>query len=173
MRLAGVGLLAGWACAPGAPAPPPGSSSAPAVDAAMEQRADTLRGTVRETGSEPATLFVLQTPFGATVRLEGERPLLRRVAGLEVMLRGVGGAAAGSPFGVREVNVRASNGVPAVDGVLDRRNGGYVLVTRDGRALPVAHLPDALRGMIGGRIWLAGPLDQPPVSFGVLAEPIT
>jgi len=163
---AGLGLLAGWACAP---APPRASATPPAASAGAAQAADTLRGIVEETGAEPATQLMLRTARGAVVRLDGERSLLRRFAGLEVMVRGAGGTGA---FGVREVRVRASNGVPAVDGVLDRRGGAYVLVTREG-TLPLPHLPDALRRMVGGRVWLAGPLDRPPESFGVLMEPVT
>ena len=171
MRLAGLGLLAGWACAPGSLAPPPGSGASSAhTGHAAEQPADTLRGVVAETGYEPATLLVLHTAGGRVVPLDGERRLLRRVVGLEVTVRG---APVQGGFGVREVRVRAHEGVAAVDGVLDRRGGAYLVVTRDGQTLAVPHLPQALRGMIGGRVWLAGPLDQPPHSFGVLSEPVT
>jgi hypothetical protein len=155
------------ACAPGAPAPPPAGSAS--SDPAPAAAADTVRGTVEEVGSEPGTWMVLRTAGGPVIRLNGERPLLRAVVGLEVMVRGTPGAGG---FAVREVHVRASNGVPAVDGVLDRREGGYVLVTKDRGTLPIPHLPEALRGMIGGRVWLAGPLDRPPDSSGVLTEPV-
>jgi hypothetical protein len=155
------------ACTPGVPVPPPaGSASSPPAQAGAA--ADTVRGTVEEVGSEPGTWMVLRTAGGAVVRLDGERPLLRAVVGLEVMVRGT---PAPGGLGVRDLQVRASNGVAAVDGVLARRSGAYVLVTRDRGTLPVAHLPEALRGMVGGRVWLAGPLDRPPDSFGVLSEP--
>jgi len=155
------------ACAPGAPAPPP-AGSAPS-DPAPAAAADTVRGTVAEVGSEPGTWMVLRTPGGAVVRLDGERPLLRAVVGLEVMVRGT--PAAGG-LAVRELRVRSSNGVAAVDGVLERRGGGYVLVTSERGTLPVPHLPAALRGMVGARVWLAGPLDRAPDSSGVISEPV-
>jgi hypothetical protein len=154
-----AGALVFLACAP-APAPPPSGSAA--------AQADTLRGTVEEVGSDPGMWMVIHTPDGRAVRLDGERTLLRQVVGLEVMVRGTpvqGG------FAVREIDVRASGGIPAMDGVLERRSSAYVLVTRDGRALPIARLPDDLRGMLGARIWIAGPLDQPPQSSGILSGP--
>ncbi|HET6763323.1 MAG TPA: hypothetical protein VFH27_06615, partial [Longimicrobiaceae bacterium] len=89
---------------------------------------------------------------------------------LEVAVWGVPHAA-GSTFDVQRVEVRASGGVPALDGVLERRGGADVLVTHDGRAHAIPHLPDGLRGMVGARVWLAGPLDRPPDSFGIIAPP--
>ena len=48
----------------------------------------------------------------------------------------------------------------------------YQYSSRHGlRRLPLPHLPSALRSRVGGRIWLAGPLDRAPDSFGVIAEP--
>ncbi|HVG45797.1 MAG TPA: hypothetical protein VM890_13745 [Longimicrobium sp.] len=133
-------------------------------------RTDTLRGTIEVVGSEPATSVALLLDGGArAVRLDGERPLLDRLAGLEV-------AVWGSPvragvFRVERVAVRASGGVAAVDGVLAREGAGWVLATEDGRRLPIARLPETLRGMAGARIWLAGPLDRPPNSSGVIRAP--
>lgn len=154
--------LAAVACARGAPA----AGSASTLAAA----ADSLRGTVEVVGSEPGTSVALLMEGGArAVTLEGERPLLDRLAGLEVAVwgslirRGV--------FRVDRVAVRASGGVAAVDGVLARAGGGWVLVTDDGRRLPVAHLPEVLRAKAGARVWLAGPLDRPPDSSGVILEP--
>ena len=148
------------ACARGAPA---------AGSAAAAPAADSLRGTVEVVGSEPATSVALMPGGGArAVTLEGERPLLDRLAGLEV-------AVWGSPvrpgvFRVERVAVRASGGVAAVDGVLAREGAGWVLVTEAGR-LPIARLPETLRGMAGARVWIAGPLDRAPDSFGIIRQP--
>jgi hypothetical protein len=152
--------LAAVACARGRPA----AGSASAVPAA-----DSLRGTLEVVGSEPATSVALVLDGGArAATLEGERPLLDRLSGLEVAVWGAPVRA--GVFRVDRVAVRAAGAVAAVDGVLAREGGGWVLVTGDGRHLPVPHLPAALRGMAGARVWLAGPLDHPD-SFGVIREP--
>ena len=153
--------LAALACARGAPA----AGSASAAPAA-----DSLRGTIEVVGSEPATSVALLLDGGArAVTLEGERPLLDRLAGLEVAVWGAPLRA--RVFRVDRVAVRASGGVAAVDGVLAREEGGWVLVTEDGRRIPVPHLPESLRGMARARVWLAGPLDRPPNASGVIVDP--
>jgi len=157
--------LAAVACARGAPAP-----AGAATSAGTEVRVDTLRGMIEVVGSEPATSVALLLDGGArAVTLQGERPLLDRLAGLEVAVWGA--LVRPGVFRVDRVTVRASGGAAAVDGVLAREGGGWVLVTEDGRRLPVPHLPEALRGMAGARVWLAGPLDRPPDSSGVIRGP--
>ena len=154
--------LAALACARGAPAdhrPARNETSA----------ADSLRGTVQVVGSEPGTWVALMLGGGRrAVTLEGERPLLDRLAGLEVVVWG----APGRPgrFRVERFAVRAASGVAVEDGVLAREGAGWVLVTHDGRRLAIARLPQALQGKAGARVWLAGPLDRAPDSFGVVAE---
>jgi hypothetical protein len=129
---------------------------------------DTLRGTVAIVGSEPMTSIVLQTAAGSS-SLCGALELLRRGAGLEVAVWGSRNAQ--GQFCVDRFAVRSANGVPAVDGILTRAGEGFALVMVDGRRLPIARLPDALRSSIGARVWLAGPLDRAPDSFGVIADP--
>lgn len=162
-------LLASCALALAVCAQEPRPSSA---DPAPAATADSLRGRVEVVGSDPGMWVVLQMDGGRrAVTLLGERPLLMRLAALEVVVWGVPDPR-GNTFTVRRVEVRADNGVPALDGVLDRRGGGYVLVTHDGRAHPITHLPDDLRGMVGARVWLTGPPDQPVQSFGIIQEPV-
>ena len=151
---------AALACSPRAPAPPQAEPGAAA--------GDTLRGTVAIVGSEPMTSIVLQTA-GATTSLCGARDLLRRAAGLEVAAWGSRDAQ--GQFCVHRFAVRSANGIPAVDGVLAREGHGFALVMADGRRLPIARLPDALRSSVGARVWLAGPLDRAPDSFGVIGDP--
>jgi len=154
--------LALAACARGSAA----GDAAPGADAAVP--ADTLRGTVRMTGSEPGVIFVVVDAAGRATALDGDRALLERLAGLEVAVRG--DAMAGAPFRVARVSVRAVEGVAAVDGVLAREGGRDVLVMHDGTRRGVARLPEALRGRAGARVWLAGPLDGDVDSFGVIAD---
>ena len=131
------------------------------------QRADPLRGTVAVAGSEPLTQVVLRTAEGDVV-LAGARRVLERVAGLEVAVEGA--READGRFRVERMEVRASAGVPAADGTLAREGERWVLVTAGGRRLAVARLPAPLRGKAGARVWLAGPLDRPPDSWGVIEE---
>jgi len=152
--------LAAVACARGVPA---------AGAAAATAAADSLRGTIEVVGSEPATSVALLMDGGArAVTLVGERPLLDRLAGLEVAVWG--SLLRPGVFRVDRVAVRAASGVAAVDGVLAREGAGWVLVTVDGRRMAIPRLPEALRGMAGARVWIAGPLDHPD-SFGVIRDP--
>jgi hypothetical protein len=151
---------AALACSPRAPA----SQAEPGAAAG-----DTLRGTVVIAGSEPMTSIVLQTRAGATRSLCGAREPLRTVAGLEVAVWGA--ANAQGQFCVHRFAVRSANGVPAVDGILAREGRAFALVMGDGTRLPIARLPDALRSSVGARVWLAGPLDRAPDSFGVIGDP--
>jgi hypothetical protein len=130
--------------------------------------ADSLRGVVRITGSEPGVTFVVVDAAGRSTALDGDRAVLERLSGLEVAFRGE--ARAGAPFRVTRTEVRAANGVPAVDGVLARDNGRDVLLLRDGSRHVVARLPEALRGRTGSRVWLAGPLDGNLDSFGIIVD---
>lgn len=63
--------------------------------------------------------------------------------------------------------VRASDSVPALDGTLRRSDGHDVLELRDGRRLPIGHLPDRLANANGMRVWIAGPLEA-PIAAGVI-----
>jgi len=165
--VAALCALAALACARGAPAPADARAAPAAAEAASA--ADSLRGTVRVVGSEPLTQVVLEPAGGgAAVALEGERAVLQRLAAIEVMV--AGDAETPGRFRVARVAVRSANGVPAVDGVLAREGDRWVLATADGRRLPVPHLPEALRDHAGARVWLAGPLDRAPDSFGVIVE---
>lgn len=130
--------------------------------------ADTVRGTLQATGSEPAVTFVVVDAAGRGTPLEGDRGFLRRLEGLEVAVRGVRRPDA---LQVQDVAVRGANGVPAVDGVLVREGAGYALRMADGGRRPIARLPEGLRGAVGARVWLAGRLDGDVDSFGIVGPP--
>jgi hypothetical protein len=147
------------ACAQQAPAP-----------AASAAAGDTLRGRVEIVGSEPGTQVALLMDGGArAVTLDGDRALLDRLSGLEVVVWGT--PRRPGVFRVDRFAVRASGGVPVRDGVLQREGGSWVLVEHDGRRTPLANLPAELRALPGARVWLAGPATAPPQSYGVIAPP--
>lgn len=121
-------------------------------------------------GAEPGTWVVLRLDGGSRdMTLLGDDVLLRRLAGLEVAVWGA--VERPGSFRVTRLAVRSADGVPAVDGILTRVGEGFALVMADGRRLPIARLPDALRSSVGARVWLAGPLDRAPDSFGVIGDP--
>lgn len=130
--------------------------------------ADTLRGTVAIVGAEPATSVMLQDDQGAATPLQGEEATLRALAGIEVAVRGLAGGR--GTFQVASVAVRAHMGVPAVDGILVRRGAGWALITAPGDTVPIAYLPEVLRGSEGARVWLAGPLDRSPDAWGTIRQ---
>ena len=156
------------ACALALAACAPAGGAGEAAEADSAAAGDTLRGTVEVVGSEPATSVVLRTADGRVVALDGARPLLDRAAGLEVR---VDGTATPRAFHVARMIVRAANGIPAVDGLLARTDDGWFLETATGETVAIAHLPEPFRGMEGARVWLAGPLDRPADSYGVLVPP--
>lgn len=141
---------------------------------------DSVRGVVSEQGAEPLTVLLL-TPAdgGAPVALTGKDvAMLRRVVGLGIVARGTARdvpVAASAPrgvatFDVESFAVRAVDGVSATDGILRAAGEGYALQLSDGRRLAIAMLPLALRGKLGSRVFIAGPLDRSPVAYGIIAE---
>jgi hypothetical protein len=139
----------------------------------------TARGIVVIAGSEPRTALLLMPAGDAQpFALTGEAtPLLRSVAGVEVEVEGerVGGAvlpdvAPDTPqLDVRHFTVIAVNGVAAQDGTLEHDGAGFHLRLHGGERIAVRELPPSLRQHVGARIFLAGPLDRAPSSYGIIA----
>ncbi|MBA3889426.1 MAG: hypothetical protein H0X64_02750 [Gemmatimonadaceae bacterium] len=114
------------------------------------------------------TSIVVRPASGGAVTITG--PLAReiaRAAGADLWVSGVRGQPG---LEARAYAVRSVDGEPAVDGVLARDGDRIVLVTPAGRRTITQPL-QALRGMIGARVWLVGPLDGTIASYGVLREP--
>lgn len=135
--------------------------------------ADTLSGTVAVVGAVPATRVVLRPAGGgADVELVGaQRDALARVAGAEVRVAGRPAratAGAGRALDVVSFAVTAVDGQPAVDGRLEREDGGLVVVTADGRRIRLVQPPAALQDWVGARVWVAGPPDREPQAFGLI-----
>ena len=120
-------------------------------DLAGRTRGDSVRGVVTIVGAEPARQVVLRVD-GNNISLSGMATSgLGRLAGTEVMVRGV--KITPRDIVVSDYLVRASDGVAAWDGTLDE-DGGLRLTDGSGRKrLP--SVPAALRGMVGARVWVA------------------
>ena len=130
-------------------------------------RADTLRGSVEEVGTGEMPDLVLVPPGGGrSVSLRGPlRPLLEHVVGLGVVA--VGDRQADAVTVDRFVVVSA-NGLPTTDGILSARHDSLFLATVDGAKPALVHPSPVLRGHVGGRVWVAGPIDQEPVTYGII-----
>lgn len=152
------------------------------VAGATGRMLDTARGIIRRVGNDPVSVLVLMSGEGANAKvlaLAGPQlAQLDRASGLEVSVAGVltdERNVTASPrgafvFQVRHFFVRAADGQPAVDGVLNFQNGTYFLVAANGVKRDVPNLPIALRSEVGARIFLVGPLDRAPSAFGILAD---
>lgn len=137
---------------------------------ARSDAADTARGIVAVVGTSFDSKVVIKSPTGGrSVTLIG--PLAQsigRLSGADVWVNGTrdeNGQINASRFQVRTVD-----GIAALDGTLITHNDRLVLVTRDGKQHPIDNPPPALRDHIGARVWVAGPLDKGPVTFGVIEE---
>ena len=157
----------------------PGNMST--VDSAAPAGAtDTVRGILQRVGNDPLSVLILSSSAGDTVfAVRGALLVqLNRAVGLEVMLAGTRSSTrdySASPrgamvFQVAQFFVRRADGQIAVDGVLNRRDGKYFLVTTLGERKEVAYLPQELRGQVGSWVFLVGALDKAPSAYGILSE---
>jgi hypothetical protein len=149
-------------------------SHADDVDASA---ADTVRGTLALLGNEPMSeLRIIPVGGGAPLVLAGRQSaLLRGLARLDVMVAGRmtskrGAAGGAGVFTVDSFVVRAADGMPAHDGIIAEHAGRFYLVVSGGTRMPADHLPGMLRGKVGARVFLTGPLDRAPASYGVIME---
>lgn len=130
--------------------------------------ADTLRGIVKVVGGGiDAHPVVAPHGGGATVTLTGPHAAtLRKVSGTEVWITG---SRQGATMTVDRFLVRAVNGVPAMDGTVTARDGGFALmITGEHVEHPLGHPPTALRSHVGHRVWITGPLESDALTFGVI-----
>jgi hypothetical protein len=133
--------------------------------------ADTLRGIVRAVGAGiDARPMLRPNGGGLQVTLLGNQAAaLERLSGADVWV-------SGKRSGTRSINVdrflvRSVDGVPAIDGTLIARDGGYAIVTTaDHAEHPIVSPPAALRSHVGARVWITGALETGAVTFGVISD---
>lgn len=124
---------------------------------------DSLRGVLTYQGTEPARQVVLQTAE-ATVALSGMATTgMSRLVGKEVVVRGV--KVTPRDIVVSDYIVRAVDGVPAFDGVLDAE--GALRLT-DGSGVRRLTVPAPLRAYVGARVWIAM-RDGAAVNYGIVS----
>ena len=127
---------------------------------------DSLSGIVSVTGTAFEQRLVLRAD-DRTMSLTASAAdsfALSRVGGTEVVVRGVAGEGA---FSVVSFTVRSVEGRAVADGVL-RRDGDRLVLDTPGASIALGNPPSELRSMVGARVWIGGPLDTGPNSYGVI-----
>lgn len=127
---------------------------------------DSLTGIVAIVGTTFEQRIVLR-PRESTVALAasaGDSAALSRIGGVEIMVRGRSEA---STFRVASFSVERVAGAPVVDGVITRDGEHLVLATAT-RRIRLRNPPAAFQEMIGARVWVGGPLDTGPNTYGVI-----
>lgn len=158
---------------PGAEKPLPlgeratGATRSAATQAAHE---DTLRGTPAVVGTDRFNQVTLRPAGGgkAVVLAGAQARMVGRASGADVWVAGT--RRSDGQLEVSRFEVRAVDGVPAMDGTLEESAGQYYLATADGRRHLVNNVPAALRTHVGERVWMTGTLEKGPVTFGVLGR---
>lgn len=138
----------------------------PVRNSTAETAPDSLTGTVSVTGTSFEQRLVLRSGDSA-VRLSATAPdsaALTRMSGVEVL---VTGRRAGNVLEVERFAAVRVAGAPVVDGVLRNDGGRLSLETHQG-TVQLGNPPNSLRGMIGARVWVGGPLDRGPNVYGVI-----
>jgi hypothetical protein len=127
---------------------------------------DSLIGAVSVTGTAFEQQLVLRSGDRATPLSAGasDSAALSRMGGVEVL---VIGKRTPDLFQVERFTAVKVAGSPVVDGFVRYDGGRLALETTHGR-VPLGNPPVALRAMIGARVWIAGPLDTGPNSYGVI-----
>jgi hypothetical protein len=131
--------------------------------------ADSASGTISITGTAFERQIVLRSANSTeTLSAHGsDSAALSRMGGIEVSVVGL---RTDNVFSVRSFTAVRVAGASVVDGVL-RRDGDRILLETSSGRIPLGNPPGELTKLIGARVWIGGPLDTGPNSFGVIAPP--
>ena len=138
----------------------------PAPKPSVAIETDSLTGIVSITGTAFEQQIVLRSGNTATT-LSAAAPdsaALSRLGGVEVL---VVGRRDGNRFRVEHLTALSVAGSSVVDGIV--RSYGDRLVVETARGpLPLGNPPAALRALNGARVWVGGPLNTGPNTYGVI-----
>jgi hypothetical protein len=140
------------------------------TSAGKTARADSVSGTIAVTGTTFDEQIILRTSTGVRTLVAqsgADSAALRRLSGVEIVARG---RSDGRIFLMSNFLVTRAEGRPVTDGVLRQTNGRLVIATRTG-TYELGNPPTALQALVGARVWLSGPLDSGPTSFGLITPP--
>ena len=126
-----------------------------------------LHGVVSVTGTSFEQQIVLQAPNRSTRLVPanaGDSAALVRLGGVEIAARGT---IDGSALRVASFTALSASGAPVVDGIVHVDGRAIALETPTGR-VALGNPPTALLQMNGARVWVSGPIDKGPNSYGVI-----
>jgi hypothetical protein len=131
--------------------------------------ADSLTGIVSIVGTGFEHRIALRSGDGVVYlsATASDSAALSRVGGLEIK---VIGRRDPRLFRVEHFTTLSVAGAPVADGVLRSDGGRLVLETAHGR-IPLGNPPAALRSLVDARVWIGGPLDRGPNSYGLIVPP--
>jgi hypothetical protein len=138
----------------------------PAPKPSVAIEADSLTGIVSITGTSFEQQLVVRSGTTATL-LSAAAPdsaALSRLGGVEVL---VVGRKDGNRFRVEHLTALSVAGSPVVDGIVRNYGDRLVLETTRG-PLPLGNPPSGLRALNGARVWIGGPLNSGPNTYGVI-----
>lgn len=128
---------------------------------------DSASGVISITGTAFAQHIVLRE-VNATEVLSADSAdsaALSRMGGVEVSMLGL---RTDDAFHVRSFTAVKVAGAPVLDGIVRSEGNRFALETAD-RRIPIGNPPPQLKTLVGARIWIGGPLDTGPNSFGIIA----
>ena len=142
--------------------------------AAHAETPDSLVGVVSVTGTSFERQLALRNVDGARTgapllaallsAAPADSAAMSRRGGIEIVVRG---RRDGKQFRVANFAVLRVDGAPVMDGVVLRDGARLALQGARGR-VNLGNPPAALRAMVGARVWVGGPLDTGPNTYGVI-----
>jgi hypothetical protein len=132
--------------------------------------ADSAVGVIAVTGTSFEERLMLRVD-GEWIRLRpdaGDSAALTRLSGVEVLVRG---QRLTSGLLVQSFSVLRVDGQRVFDGVIRQDGARLVLETATDR-VALGNPPAILRGMIGARVWIGGPLETGPNTYGIIVAPV-
>jgi len=138
-------------------------------NASRRAKGDSVRGVVALIGGSAAPHLVLHTSGNIDVALSGMATAgMSKLAGVEVVVRGF--KVSTRDVVVSDYVVRAKNGVPAFDGILNAAGGGWELALTDGTGRKhLSLVPSPLRPATGTRVWVSlRPGKNTPDDYGLI-----
>lgn len=132
---------------------------------------DTVAGVVSITGTAFEQRIVLRANGQVIIPLlatTSDSAALSRMGGVQVDVVGRWGP--NLSFRVESFTAEFVERTPVVDGFVRKQGDRLVLETTHG-TIPLGNPPTALRSMIGARVWIGGPLDKGPNTYGVIVPP--
>lgn len=144
-------------------------SPASALGAGRRTESDTIRGVLTLEGTPPAVrVTMVSAEASMPVGLSGMAVSdLMRLDGLEAVVRGV--RVGPRDLAVTSFTVRAIDGIPVADGVLENDGGAWSLRLPEGARRALPRVPAPLQAFVGARVWVALEPGASP-SYGVITR---